>query len=389
MHMKGRHRRSRKAVTTVYAIILLTGLAGFASLAVDYGRAQLAKTELRAAVDAAARAGASVLSNSDADAARSAAITFAGHHQASGSQVVLTAPDVEIGNFNNGVFTVNGTPSNSVRVTAARTKARGNPIPLTFASLIGVSTCDVTVSATATGTPSMVRGLVGLSGIDVKNNTVVASYNSSVYTDPSSGSAGSNASLGSNGQISGGNNNNLQGSVILGPSGSVDSHISVSGSTSQQSTSITAPTMPAWTPETNPNNIPQNYNVSGSTTLAGGTYWFTSLTINGSLSFSGKATVYVNGNVNLSGSLAAYGAIPSNLVIYQLGTNRTFGSSTANGMDITAVIIAPTSDFSAKNNLIFRGSGFFKSITVWNNAQFYYDESMGAAAGGVDVTLVK
>ena len=48
--------RRRSGVTVVYTIILLTALIGLASLAVDYARVQLAKTELQRAADAAARA---------------------------------------------------------------------------------------------------------------------------------------------------------------------------------------------------------------------------------------------------------------------------------------------------------------------------------------------
>ncbi len=40
--------------------------------------------------------------------------------------------------------------------------------------------------------------------------------------------------------------------------------------------------------------------------MPGGTYWFTSLTISNQLSFSGAATLIVNGDVNLSSSLYAY-----------------------------------------------------------------------------------
>ena len=58
-------------------------------------------------------------------------------------------------------------------------------------------------------------------------------------------------------------------------------------------------------------------------------------------------------------------------------------------MDITAYVIAPGANFAAKNNLVFRGSGFFNSIDVKNNADFFYDESLGLAKNSVTVVQVK
>jgi len=147
--------------------------------------------------------------------------------------------------------------------------------------------------------------------------------------------------------------------------------------------------MPSWTPSLNPAGISQNYVVNSSTTLPGGTYWLSSLTVSSVLSFSGKATLYVNGDIDLSGTLTAFNSIPANLVIYQLGSSRTFGNSGGNDMDITAYVIAPGANFAAKNNLVFRGSGFFNSIDVKNNADFFYDESLGLAKNSVTVVQVK
>src|SRR5258705_461930 len=42
-----RHGQSRRGFTTVYAIALMTGIVAFCSLGADYGRVQLAKSELR------------------------------------------------------------------------------------------------------------------------------------------------------------------------------------------------------------------------------------------------------------------------------------------------------------------------------------------------------
>src|SRR3954452_8474637 len=51
----------RRGMSLIWMTIGVTVLAAMASLAVDYGRVQVAKTQLREAADAASRAGASAL----------------------------------------------------------------------------------------------------------------------------------------------------------------------------------------------------------------------------------------------------------------------------------------------------------------------------------------
>src|SRR5205814_1778527 len=111
--------------------------------------------------------------------------------------------------------------------------------------------------------------------------------------------------LGSNGLISGFQNSTLSGNATLGPSGSL-SGLTVTGTTTRQTSPLTPPAQPAWVPGANPGNTPMVYAVSSSKTLPGGTYWFTSLTVSGSLTFSGPTTLYINGNADVSGDLTAY-----------------------------------------------------------------------------------
>jgi hypothetical protein len=208
-----------------------------------------------------------------------------------------------------------------------------------------------------------------------------------VLTNPTQNNSNSNGSLGSNAAISGKNNNTLKGSALLGPSGSATGITVSPGSSTPGATTLVPPTMPSWSPGTNPNNVAQAYTVNSTTTLPAGTYWFTSLSINADLTFAGPSTVHVNGNVDLNAGLTASNSIPANLRVYQLGSG-TFGDSGSNGMDITADIWAPSVTFSAKNNFVFRGRAFFGSISaVKNNAEMYYDEAFGPASGGASVGL--
>jgi len=170
-------------VALLYAIVVMTALLAICSLGIDYGRVQLAKAELERAADAAARAGANVLPTSGAAVARTTAITYGGYHRVDDSALSLSAADVEIGNYTGTTFTVNGSPSNAIRVTAARTTAKGNPVNLTFGPLIGIGNCDIRAVCIATGTQRSPTGLVGLNSITLKNNAFIGSYNSSTTTN--------------------------------------------------------------------------------------------------------------------------------------------------------------------------------------------------------------
>ncbi len=382
MRVKSAHRRGN---AFVYCVIVMVALMALVSLAVDLGHVQVVKTELARATDAAARNAARYIS-SGLSAAQTAAIDAADDNIVDGSAFSITSSAIQIGNWNSSTktFTSSGSPSNAVKVTTTKS------VGLWFGKIFGASTSTARATSIAYGTSTGVGGFIGLDDITTKNNTFVASYNSSTTTNPSHSSYNSNGGLASNGDVDPKNNCDLYGTLTLGPSGT-NSGVVVHPSSSvvTRSTAIPTPSDPTWSPTGNPGSVPQNYTVSSNTVLAGGTYWFTSLTINANLSFSGAATVYVNGNVDLNGDLTAYNSVPSNLKIYQLGTGRSFGDSGSNNMDIIAVISAPGSDFSAKNNMKFRGACTFETINCKNNADFYYDEAIGSAAGGTTVTMVK
>jgi Flp pilus assembly protein TadG len=387
--------RLRRGIAAVYSILMLVALCGLVSMGVDLGRVQLAKTELRAAADAAARAGVAGLATSVAQAS-SDAVAIAAANKCDGSAVVLDQTlDIEFGTWTDSTRTftlLTGAAqnnANSMRITARRIAARNTGIPLVFARLLGRNTCDINAVAIAKATFGPGWGFTGLDSVSIKNNTYVVSYNSSVNPTPTLSTVSANAILGSNGLIDVGTNDHLWGNVQLGPSGSVDPALQVTGSTYQYTTPLQVPSMPAWAPGSNPGGIPQNYTVNSSTTLPGGTYWFTSLDIDHDLTFSGPATIYVNGNVIIDSDLRASGNIPSNLTIYQLGANRTFGDSKANNINIVAAIQAPASDFIINNNLTFMGVAIFETIITRNDAEFYVDEAAGMGAVARQITLVK
>jgi hypothetical protein len=376
-----------RGFSTIYSIMLVMVICGFVSMGVELGRVQLAKNELAGAIDAAARAGAASLSVSPSQA-RSVSITIAAANTCDGLPIVLLDPDdIELGSWDPSArtFTVlsgaGQNSANAVRITGHRSASRGTAIPLFFARMIGRDSCDIHAVAIAMVKTGHSKGFVGLNSITLHDRGYFVSYKSSFTATPSLTSASSNSFVSTNGAITYNKEGHIWGDVQLGPSGSVEVGMQVTGSQSTISPGITAPSDPPWAPGINPGGIPQSYTVSSDTILPGGNYWFTSLTLNKSLTFSGPATVYVNGDITISAdrlNLEAYNDIPSNLTLYQIGTSRSF-SVNHNENRIVAQVQAPGSGFLAHDKLDFEGTAIFATIVVHDDGILYFDETADMA----------
>ena len=159
------HARRRRGTAIVYLTISMVVLFGFASLAVDFGRVEVAKTQLQTAADAAARSGALALKNVlyGTSAAAASAAASAAANTADGSAVVLDqTADVDLGVWTAAtktfVVVTDPTIANAVRVTARRVASRGTGVPLLFLKALGrptydvqaVAVCQVTAAAQVT-----------------------------------------------------------------------------------------------------------------------------------------------------------------------------------------------------------------------------------------------
>src|SRR5204863_5589627 len=101
-----RRTRVRNGIGLIWAMVVMVALCAIASFAVDYGRVQLAKTELLRAADAAARAAVASIGKG-VTAAQNAAISTAALNKCDGTPVALVpASDIELGIFDtsNGQF---------------------------------------------------------------------------------------------------------------------------------------------------------------------------------------------------------------------------------------------------------------------------------------------
>src|SRR3982751_5744795 len=87
-HVSGSMSKNRRhrGFSAVYAIVCMVTVIGFVSLAVDLGRVQTAKTELRRAADAAARYAATGIRD---NTARDKAVAAAAQNSVDGSPLVI------------------------------------------------------------------------------------------------------------------------------------------------------------------------------------------------------------------------------------------------------------------------------------------------------------
>jgi Flp pilus assembly protein TadG len=380
-----RHRsRHRHGIAIVYAAIVLVVLIAMASLAVDLGRAQCAKTELRRAADAAARYATTGI---DDDTAVSKAITVAAENLVDGTPLVLNnslagnPKDVEVGNWDatqNPRFSTARTPRNAVRVTARRTAARGDAIPLLFGRVLGSNTCDLTATSVATRAIKD-PNFIGLSNLSAKNNTSVG-YDPTLGV-PNSAAYRNGASIASNGSVSFDQNPMISGAVILGPDGRYN----------QSSPSPTRLTEDLSFPNTEspPGIAVGSLNVNGTMHITGGgTLVYTSISLqNGAnLIFDQPTTVYVMNGISFeqSGQIAPASGLPKDLRIRIIGSASSMvGGNNSNNVTITGQIYAPNTDFLANNNAELRGTALFRTITAQNTLSLFYDITEKSVVNGL------
>jgi Flp pilus assembly protein TadG len=129
----------RGGVLVIFAVALIA-MMGMAGLALDVAHLYGVKSQLQVAADAAALAGASVLTGPTAvtDATNAATSVGAANYAdvyptgaanaGEAIPVTLNTGDISTGNWNGATFTVNGAPLNAVRVVARRTGASGQPM---------------------------------------------------------------------------------------------------------------------------------------------------------------------------------------------------------------------------------------------------------------------
>jgi len=385
-------RNRQRGFAALWISIGIVAVLGLCSLGVDYSMVQTAKTELRVAADAAARAAAAGIATSVTQAQNNA-IAIAAANTCAGTAVTITTSDIDFGTWdttNKTFTTLTGAArsnANAVRIRAKRTSANGNPINLLFANAVGKGTCDVTATSVALVTGKL-PGITGVSSVQVHSHTFVASYNSSVTTTPDNTSNyTTNACIACNGTLGSGATapNDIWGDVILGPSGSLNNNVTCHGTKTTQGTALITPADPTMQVVTNPGGVSATPSLSAGTTYTwpGGTYYFSSFTVGGNnvtINFTGAATVYMNcdwGSNKSNFTMTAYNSLPKNLTVYQpAGKTLTL----QNYGDLTMRYYGPSANITLHDNCNFRGSLQCDTMIVHDSCNFWYDEQIGSAS---------
>jgi plastocyanin/Flp pilus assembly protein TadG len=163
----------RRGAILLYSVYLMMMMCAVTSLAVDYGRIQMIKTQLQRAADATARAALEIyLTNGNSKtSAKSSASTMLGTETIDEYSGVTPTSSITWGYWQSGAF-VSGTSATyplAVRVVVQRTTANGNPVHLLFpiptSSSFFSKTCDVQATSIAI-----------LPNVITQNVTVPATY---------------------------------------------------------------------------------------------------------------------------------------------------------------------------------------------------------------------
>ncbi|MBA2706600.1 MAG: hypothetical protein H0U59_02200 [Gemmatimonadaceae bacterium] len=370
----------------------MSGLLLICSLAVDYGRVQLAKTQLRSAVDAAAMAAAGELPRGT-QAVIDAAVTLASYNQVDGTPVMLNpSTDIKFGVWNapSRQFTVlngaNRGSANAVQISTSRA------ISAPFAQIYGGEACVVKASATALYRPGRFAA-VGLDFIEMSGNSTDSYSSAGGSVSPYLGSIASNGTI----KLSG--NSSVKGDAHPGPGKTVIGASRVTGNTSSLPEPLNFPVADPGPVRTINNNasIPSWAMVNGSIslksgqsiTLNAGNYYIKdlSMTAGSTLNVTGPVNLYLWGSLTLHGHAVVAGNLPKNLKLYSVkGPNGEIpGAIDLNsGTSIYAEVYAPLTPITYGGNSSMFGSMVGKSIYMTGNTALHYDVTL---RGGV--SLVK
>lgn len=392
--MVGGRIKRRHAGAIIYVIIALPPMIGFASLAVDLGRVQVAKTELRRAADAAAIYGSKGLSNGTALAK---AIQAAGENKVDGIALVLQSSDVSTGSWASGQFTAGGTPTNAIRVTTGRTAARGNAIALVFGSIIGRSACDINATSVAyltAGASGSGYGYFATGNVLMQNGPIlVDSYNAASL--PYSGSTAENkAGVATNGSILT-NNVTVYGNLQAGPGQSIshqNGSLTVTGSQTSLTTSVSypAPAMPTSYTSLSNVNLGSGQSLTLGTAGQTTTYYATNFNVGSgaTLKVNGPVVLYVNGNFEIDGATNVLNNLPANFSVMQLSSSGVTFNGTSN---IYAHVYAPNSPLNINSALNYFGALVVGQMNLSGQVKLHDDESNASSSGSSSGTssLVK
>jgi hypothetical protein len=122
-------------------------------------------------------------------------------------------------------------------------------------------------------------------------------------------------------------------------------------------------------------------------TLSGGTYYFSSMDLKGTVNVQSGETVkiYIDGDISMNSQANVnMGGAPKQLQIYSKGGNVTFNG----GGNIKALLYAPDSEFSFTGHAELYGSFIMGEASNAGGSGFHYDRSLRNLTGGGELERV-
>ena len=395
-------RRHRRGLAFVYLGMLMVVIFGFVSLAVEVGRVRTVKAQLSTAADGAALAAAAALPRQDWASAESIALAVGSANHCENQPVAMVgAEDVEFGVYrlNARSYTPEGQTEpngnlvsrvecNAVKVYARRTAARGNPLNLSFARVIGHDTHDVTASAIVFGRGGRTgAGIVGIDWVEMNGTTYVDSYSAEPY-DPNNHNA--NGSVASNGDITMVGTSDIWGDARPGVDGSFEAtpNAFISGWAAPLEEPLVYP--PATVPAGTPNSGVLRINAHDVVTLPPGTYWFTEIIMRsgGTLIVQPRVTIYCTGDIDLEGGTVTNSGTPGDFDLIKVGPGTV---DLGGGGTLKAHVYAPEADvrMHGTNGFGFWGWVIGKTLDINGNTQLHYDETLPMTDVPVRTVMVR
>ncbi len=384
-----------KGTVSIMIALFLVVLIGFAGLVVDLGHLFAISSSLHTAADSASLVATASLGYGP-DEARAQAQLLAQKHGIHGSPVALLLSDIELGTWDKKTKTFTlllpdqEANSNSVRVTAQRSAARNNPVSLFFMRIFGHELSDVKVVSVAYSPSGECGAIIGEKAVSLNSSATTGSY-SGVFSPANTNDNGSVCSCG---DITLTSSAIVNGDAIPGYDHEVflNSSAYVTGSMDSGECPVLADVDFGDVATNNDNdkigltdegNDPFEdgpyafaLNSNDSLTLPGGTYYFSSFSINSSsqLRFTGPTVIYVTGSFQIdSTGIVNESQIPENLIIL-ISSNEEVKIKSS--VDFHGVIYAPNAHVVNDSSVDFFGAIFGDEVTINSTVEIHYDEAL-------------
>lgn len=387
----------RRGAIAVLAAMILPVMLGFVACAVDIGYILHAKAELQRTADACAMASVRCLPTRS-NAREMAKAVARDNLGTVGAE--LEDYEIEFGFWtrSTGTFSASTYTANAIRVTVARSAAKGNPLRLFFAAFMGHTTTDVSATAVAMYDNEACGILIGIDSVSLAGTPDVDSYNST-YASYNAQVPQDNGDFCSNGWIDVDGTTYVRGDANAGPGEetTVNNNSTVTGSTKPRLRSIDLPTvdMSGVASNNDNNDIPGIPSGNGKSTksavdkqgdlklvagetmdLPPGNYYLRNLELGGgsTLNITGETNIYLTGDLKVAGgaSLNNNTERPDYLNILMSGGDALVTSDLAAYM----VIYAPNTDIDVQGSADFYGAFVGKTLKIHGTGSVHADEAV-------------